>query len=275
NPGAVCGQTQIGGVTRYSYARGTSFAAPAVSGAIALKGKQFKDGTPLIFPEAAASGIEPHPTLLKAALVATAQSLGPRNPLTGLIDCTAGNCRPSHEYGWGLVDLDRLTDRNTGVYVHNAKHAFTAAGQSWVSPFLEAWDPAKEVLIALVWHDVPPDGALGFQTLRRDLDLKILVPRIGADGQDWYQGNNMEENTIFIDSGYSYNLPNASALKRDGRNNVEVIFLKPNTLSQNQEFRITVTTFAYVPNQPAVDQVFSIYVWNARCWDNSVVYQCD
>ncbi len=75
----------------YTYGSGTSFAAPVVSGVAALLRKWFLDQ-----PQN-----NPSPALLKAAMIATADSLG---------HVPGQDHRPSPLTGWGRVSLDRLTD---------------------------------------------------------------------------------------------------------------------------------------------------------------------
>jgi hypothetical protein len=269
---ALCGQTSITGAPLYNFARGTSFAAPAAAGAKALKGKQLLEGDVIVHPAKLDSSFDAHPTLLKAALVATAQSLGTRNSVSGLIDCTNGDCRPSYQSGWGLIDLERLTDPDTTVYAHNATHEFTAAGQTWHNEgWLEAQDRTKEVLIALVWNDVPPDEVAGTQNLRRDLDLKLTL-RSGRTSH-FYYGNNMQENIDFLDTGFS-SLITAAQLKRDGKNNVEVILLPPETFDYDEHFRLWVTSWSHGDSSEHPKQTFSVYAWNVMCNNDDIIDYC-
>ncbi|NJL28766.1 MAG: S8 family serine peptidase, partial [Thermoanaerobaculia bacterium] len=266
------GSVTIPGPPVYAYGRGTSFAAPAVSGALALKSKQLRSGQPLAHPPSLQSGISaPMPTLLKAALIATAQSLGPVNA-QGVVSCTGGDCRPSNQSGWGLVDLDRLTDPATGAYVINESVSFSGAGQSWTTPNLKPADPSKDVLIALVWNDIPIGVAN--EALQRDLDLS-MVQHFGPYLAEYSFGNNFWENVANVDNGYSYGYEwNGFPIfpVSDRVNNVEAIFLPPGKLvppplyaGQPATFRLTVSTFAHAVNAVYPQQAFSIYAWNVQC----------
>jgi subtilisin family serine protease len=273
-PKGLCGATSvtIAGPPVYTYGRGTSFAAPAVSGAIALKSKQLRTGQLLAHPPSIQSGISaPMPTLLKAALIATAQSLGPINA-QGVVSCTGGDCRPSYQSGWGLVDLDRLTDPATGAYIINESVSFSGAGQSWTSPNLKPADPSKDVLIALVWNDIPVP--LGVEALSRDLDLS-MVQHFGPYLAEYSFGNNFSENVVHVDNGYSHGYEwNGFPFfpVSDRVNNVEAIFLPPGKLvppppyaGQPATFRLTVSSFTHAVSSTYPQQAFSIYAWNVQC----------
>lgn len=256
-PVYLCGNTSTSSAP-FSYARGTSFAAPAVSGAVALKSKRFRDGTTNAYPTVFQTATVPTPTLLKASLIATAQSLGPPDPTTGLVDCE--DCRPSNLYGWGLVDLNRLTETATAIYVHNEGHAdIDAVGESWTSAWLQPGRYDDEILIAVVWNDLKQAGS-GGAALQRDLDVGIEI----KDSSGFLIGNNFEENLVGEDTGYSQGFGFADFSVRDHVNNVEAVFMVPNSLLLNQQFRIHVTSFAHAAGIPAA-QRFSVYAWNARC----------
>ncbi len=248
----LCGDDSLP-TGNFSFARGTSFAAPAVSGAAALKSKQFRDGLPNGWPNA--NGLVPQPTLLKAALVATAQSLGPLDLATGLINCTDGDCRPSPTSGWGLVDLERLTDRETPVYFHNEANSIDFVGDGWTSAWLRAGDYSEEILVALVWNDIPTSTALA-----RDLHLRMEVTT-----WDFMVGNNFAENIGTADSGYSVAFNWIDNSVHDHVNTVEAIFLLPNFLVPGSKFRLHVTSDAHPGHPIFTEQRFSVYVWNAHC----------
>lgn len=236
--GSICGQIPNAGT--YSYTRGTSFSAPAVAGAAALFIKDLRDG----------GVVDPKPSLVKAGLIATASSLTP-----GGGPCT--DCRPSRTYGWGLVDLDRLTG-DTPRWVFNEEHAFTAVGQGWVSPLLKRAGKGP-VLVALVWSD--PNTTIT-PALRRDLDLTV------ASGSLYWVGNNFNENKIGVDDGWSYAYGLLGASLDDDVNTVEAVFVSPTeagtTLASGFQISVAIETMtAFSPPSPFETQRFSVYVWNA------------
>lgn len=257
-PDILCDDSPLTGAN-FSYARGTSFTAPAGSGSVALKSKQFRDGNANSYPVEVQAPIVPTPTLLKAALIATAQSLGPEDPVSGLVDCD--DCRPSNAFGWGLIDLDRLTETNTPIYVHNEGHgSIDGVGDGWTSAWLKPGRYDDEILVAVVWNDVPTSVGTS-SALLRDLDVTIEV----KDSSLFFVGNNFEENLVDLDTGYSQGFGFADFSVRDHANNVEAVFMLPDSLIEGEEFRIHVTSFAHPVDFDFPEQRFSVYVWNARC----------
>jgi hypothetical protein len=251
----------------YAYGRGTSFSAPPVSGALAVASAQLRKGRAAIDPPWMSGGIVASPTLLKAGVIATARSLGPVDSATQEVTCTNGDCRPSHHSGWGLVDLDRLTNEAVPVFVRNEQTQFSAAGQSWVSPPLVQGVAGQEVLVVVVWNDIPA-SPIG-EALKRDLDLRLT-----SDSPFWV-GNNFSENHIGVDNGYSYEFGFTDNSVADRVNNVEAIFLRPTTLLPEQEVRIRINYFAHTGSTTFPTQSFSVYAWNLQCRkdDGSVCLQ--
>lgn len=238
----------------HTYGRGTSFAAPQVSGAAALRIKKFLDG-----------GHDPSPALVKASLIATAQSLGPKNISTGTIDCaTPHGCRPSLRYGWGIVDLDRATN-TVPRWWFDEGHDFTAAGQGWASPWLRpvSSSSGEDVLIVVVWTDPVTQLSGGPGALVRDLD--VTVTRAGTS-KSW-TGNG------FLPTGYSQPIQAGGLppLPIDVANNVEAIFLRPGQeLAGEWPFRISIHVSSFGtpgsgwPTPLAGKQPFAVYVYNAE-----------
>lgn len=245
----LCGSVPAN--TTYTYARGTSFSAPAVAGAAAVLTKQFRER----------EGIEPRPSLIKAALIATADSLGPTTT-NGVQTCTNGDCRPSPSYGWGLVNLNRATDE-TPRWVVNETVAFTAAGQAWISPTLRAVDKGP-VLVVLAWSDPSTTNSY---ILRRDLDLDMWTA-----GWPTYVGNNFRENISGADTGWSYPFGFVPNWVDDDINTVEAVFVQPSEVDELEgnlyasfQIRVSVETFQLPTLQAFEAQAFSLFVWNAEC----------
>jgi subtilisin family serine protease len=223
------------GNTYHTYGTGTSFAAPVVSGAAALKRKWFLD-----------RGVNPAPSLLKAALIATADSLG------GL-GLTGHDHRPSPRYGWGRVNLDRLTDARFRQYVNASAVNAVATGEARLFQF-KAADITSPVYIVLVWDDEAADVTTHSQApLKNDLALDVA-------GGTW-KGNFFNENMNGTDDGYSYRFT-VGAWAHDTINNVEAVFLPPGSLSAGQTLQVRVTGINVTQGRSNGRQAFSIYAYN-------------
>lgn len=249
----------------YSYARGTSFAAPVVSGAAALKTKWFRN-----------RGTEPKATLLKAALIATADSLGP--VVNGEVVCydpgpdpdPNADCRPSHKSGWGLVNLDRLTEASPTRFIRNEHINFDEVGDFWRSVFLTADDPAKPIFIVLVWNDIPNQTGVSATNLSLKRDLSLWVEDwIGSTPTSgFWAGNSFQENTVSLDTGWSQPFGFWNGAVADTVNTVEAVFIPPNAGYGGKDgFKIVVIDEAHPDSDPEEAfplQSFSIYAWNAK-----------
>lgn len=221
--------------TYHSYGTGTSFAAPVVSGAAALKRKWFLD-----------RGINPAPSLLKAALISTADSLG------GL-GLAGHDHRPSPLSGWGRVNLNRLTDSRSRRYVNASAQNAVATGEALTYSF-KAADLAAPVFIVLVWDDEPADVLTHSQApLKNDLALDVA-------GGTW-RGNFFAENMTGADTGYSYQFT-IGVWANDSINTVEAVFLPPGALSAGQVLQVRVTGINVPQGRSNGRQPFSIYAYN-------------
>lgn len=221
--------------TYHAYGTGTSFSAPVVSGVAALKRKWFLD-----------RGLNPSPSLLKAALIATADSLG------GL-GLTGHDHRPSPRSGWGRVNLDRLTDTRSRAYVNASPGNAVATGETLVYQF-KAGDTSLATYIVLVWDDQPADVTTHSQApLKNDLALDVI-------GGTW-KGNFFNENMTGADDGYSYRF-NVGAWAHDTINNVEAVFLPPGALSAGQGVQVRITGVNVPQGRTGGRQSFSIYAYN-------------
>lgn len=221
----------------YSISSGTSFAAPVVSGIAALATKWFSDkGLP-----------SPSPSLIKAALIATATDLG---LLSG------GDHRPSRAFGWGRVNLERLTDPAVDRFFvtdNQANAVMTGQERPWTRTID---NPAKDTLIVLAWSD-PASGIIEGQAPLIN-DLRLKVERTGSSFA-WY-GNNFRENIAGDDNGYSYQYSSAASAKTDNMNTVEAVFIPANTFAAGQKLTIRVTG----TNVQAGPQKFAVYAYNLR-----------
>lgn len=207
------------------YRVGTSFAAPLVAGGAALVRQYFMEGFYPSGRRTPAEGFVPSAALLKAVLLAAAESIdGP------LYDTSTGQRlsdlepAPTPVQGFGLLHLDRalffegdpehlavLTDTwSDGLDRGAARTPPLSEGQSHAF-VLRAVRPGTPLRLSLVWTD-PPAAAGAGAALVNDLDLAV------EDGQGvQYRGNvNFENNR---------NAP-AGAAAPDGTNPHEVLILE-------------------------------------------------
>ena len=223
----------------YTYGTGTSFAAPVVSGVAAHGRKWFLD-----------KGPDPSPSLLKAALIATAEDLGGQ---------VGNDHRPSAHTGWGRVSLDRLTDPAVFRFAYDSP-ATSAGGlntNGFLTFTLTVGNPTKEVAIALAWTD--PPSTCGNSQAPLVNDLQLDVKEVGTTNS--WRGNNFQKNRGGGDTGYSYRYTTASQARLvDKINTVEAVFIPPSHLRSGQRLQITVTGVSV----PSPRQRFSLYAYNLR-----------
>lgn len=220
----------------YTYGTGTSFAAPVVSGIAALARKWFLD-----------RGTDPSPSLVKAALIATADSLGA---------FLSNDHRPSSNSGWGRVNLNRLTDARARFYVKDNQVLAVSTGQqrSWTRT---VDNPGFDTLIVLAWSD-PPADAIGSSQAPLKNNLGLVVEEVGSTR--FWRGNNFRENVLGDDNGYSHRFTTPAGILVDSINNVEAIFIPGGTLPVGQKLTIKVNGESVT----AGSQKFSVYAYNVR-----------
>jgi len=221
----------------HTYSEGTSFAAPVITGAVALKRKWFND-----------RGANPAPSLLKAALIATADDLG--NYFSSPTDH-----RPSNDFGWGRVDLNRLTDSAARFYVSDNAGLAVGTGTS-VSWTRTIDDPSKPTAIVLVWSDPAADTISSEPPLKND--LMITVERVSPVAG--WRGNSFNENITGTDNGYSFTYYFGIAGLNDTANTVEAVFLPAGTFTAGQQVTIRITGISV----PTGTQKYAIYGYNVR-----------
>lgn len=220
-------------VTYHTYGAGTSFSAPVVSGVAALAREWFLDRS-----------TSPSPSLVKAALIATADDLGDKgnNP---------GDHRPSPRYGWGRVNLDRLTDAVPKWYKSDTPSLAVTTGQSrnWTRTVSSG---SRATYIVLVWSDQPTAVNGDSQVnLVNDLLLKV-------NGGTW-RGNLFNE-VLGTDNGYSYKFTVGTG-GQDTINNVEAVFIPAGTFASGEAINLTVSG----ENVPTIGgQQFALYAYNVN-----------
>jgi len=223
----------------YTYGTGTSFAAPVVSGTVALKLKWFLD-----------RGVtKASPSLIKASLIATADNLG----TSGL---TGNDHRPSPNYGWGRVNLNRLTDSRHRFYVTDNEGLAVSTGQqrTWTRTL---GDAGTDAFIVLVWSD-PASDVTGESQAALKNNLGLSVDEVSSTR--FWRGNNFNENLASNDNGYSYRFILGGTPLLDAKNNVEAVFIPANTFTAGQQLTIKVTGESVTLGT----QKFAIYAYNLQ-----------
>ncbi len=242
----------------YTYGTGTSFAAPVVTGVAALVRKWFID---------AGGTLNPSPALVKAALVATADDLSGIQMPT--VPPRLQDHRPSPEYGWGRVSLDRATDPAVPRFWNDNRLLMLPAG-GMAQYTRTIGDPTRDTSIVLSWSDHPA-AVTGENSGPLLIDLDLTVEQLNASGAvvaRWY-GNLFRENVDpvgggvtadQVDDGTSKRFTTAPVNLRDGVNNVEAVFIPKNTLPAGQRFRIKIRAQAVAGEK----RPFAIYAYNVR-----------
>jgi hypothetical protein len=135
----------------YDQLCGTSMAAPAVSGVVALLMQQYQATLPFL-------GSMPSPATIKALLTHTATDLG----------------RPGLDYvfGYGLINAQRAADIIAGW---NIEHGNIISNGQVDTTWLTIVSGMPELKFTLAWDD-PPAAANAARTLVNDLDLRLVDP---------------------------------------------------------------------------------------------------
>jgi hypothetical protein len=228
--------------TNYSFGTGTSFAAPAVTGVVAHVRKWFMDRGVLNPP--------PSPSLIKAALVATATDLG---------SVMGSDHRPSNAYGWGRVDLNAMTNPLVARFYVNERAELAVGTGAEIDWQRTVDDSTKETMIVLAWSDPASSSSQTTSQVPLINDLRLTVEMVGATV--YYRGNNFNENIDGNDNGYSspYALGGAPLIN-DTMNNVEAVFIPANTFWPGQKVIIRVTGVSI----HGAAQRFVLYAHNVR-----------
>jgi hypothetical protein len=164
------------GQTLYTWASGTSQAAPVVSGAAALVRAYAveRDWLP--------GGAAPSPAMLKALL------LGGATPMT---EANAGGGLPDSGQGFGRVSLGSVFDDAARTLVDQSVR-FTESGEVYETTGLVG-DPSRPFRVALVWTDAPGLPSAAPQV--NDLDLEVRI------GDTVFVGNAFRDGLSVADSG--------------------------------------------------------------------------
>ena len=247
----------------YDCSSGSSYAAPAVSGAIQLLWWYFQHR---LADELGTQLLQPSPAMAKAYLCNSARYLSITNPATGATDTL-----PSIAQGMGELDLQRMFDqvprlirdestpRAIDVALITTNPAaqqtyFSQSGQSYeVSG--QVFDPTKPFRVSLAWTDAA-GVPLASKELINDLDLQVTI------GGQIYKGN--------VFSGPN-SVPNEGNF--DNVNNMESVFLPA---GQTGTWSVVVRAVNIagdgVPNVGSgIGQDFALVVYNVASTNRSDV----
>ena len=248
----------------YDCGSGSSYAAPAVSGAIQLLWWYFQHR---LTDELGTQLLQPSPAMAKAYLCNSARYLSITNPATGATDTL-----PSIAQGMGELDLQRMFDqvprvirdestpRAIDVALITTNPAaqqtyFSQSGQSYEASG-QVFDPTKPFRVSLAWTDAA--GVPGAsKELVNDLNLEVTI------GGQLYKGN--------VFSGPN-SVPNQGAA--DNVNNMESVFLPA---GQTGTWSVVVRALNIagdgVPNvgNNGIGQDFALVVYNAASTNRSDV----
>ncbi|MEN6519966.1 MAG: S8 family serine peptidase [Armatimonadota bacterium] len=231
-------QKVIDGAEDYAWMSGTSQAAPAVSGALAVIGQWWR---------LEHNNSNPSAAMCKAILVNSAKDIagGPDGRDGG---STLGHI-PNSDQGWGRLDLEAALDP-PDTYYEDQEYLFTETGQTRSYRVVTS-DPSKPLKVTLVWSDAP--GTVGASAWVNDLDLTV------TKDSSTYLGNDFS-------GGWS-----TVGGSRDYKNNIECVYF-PNP---SGVYWITVTAAniagdGVLGNSSTYDQDYAIIVRNGIVGGNKL-----
>lgn len=172
NPGASCA---------LFVRSGTSMAAPAIAGAIALLRQYFEDGYAFQQEPApnASLGSTPSGALLKAVLLNGAVEMEGLSELGLPLELV-----PSFRQGWGLASVAQSVPLDDSMRLFVADNVSIATGETHRYCVDVGADARGGTLRAtLVWYDTQASPAAR-RTLVNDLDLEVVPPK-GGLGAAW------------------------------------------------------------------------------------------
>ena len=193
----------------YRYEAGTSMAAPAISGMLALMQEFYEQRM----------GRTNSPALMKALLINGARSASLQYDLKVL--------QSRNDQGWGLANLPTSLPSNTNAIAPGAPQSFIFVDQNATNALATGQSQTRSVVltnpgigrplrVTLVWTDPPGNPSVGVK-LVNDLDLVVT----NLDTGEVFHGNDI--------LGGDFNSPTDtnSVPTIDSVNNVENVFLAP------------------------------------------------
>ncbi len=226
---------------RYVLARGTSIAAPHVSGLCALYVQWWRQRT---------GGVDPSPAMLKALLV------------NGAVDCAGGPVSsstdaviapvPDRYQGWGRACLSTVvlqspgSDRGPRLFFD--QHIALTATNQVVTLRVSVVHAGKPLRVSLVYTDAP-GNPLALQALVNKLSLEVARD----DGALTWHGNHFRD---------GWSVPGAFV---DELNNVECVYLPAaDGIYTVRVIATRLTHHAASPDDPTPWQDFALVIENAQ-----------
>ena len=242
----------------------TSYSAAAVAGGAQLLWWWFQNQLPNsgqyinpVLPYL----LQPSPAMMKAYIINSARYLPITNPLIGSQDKLPSICQ-----GMGMMDLSRMFDSVSRVIRDEStpraidctlcqtnpvvqQTYFSQSGQTYELSG-QISDPTQPFRVTLAWTDAPGNPAV-LKQLVNDLDLQVTV-----NGQI-YAGNDFDTQYSGLRATPVY----------DHLNNVESVFLAPNSLPSGSTWSVLVRATSIagdgVPKVgTGTDQDFALVVYN-------------
>jgi hypothetical protein len=231
----------MGGTNPITWSWGTSFSAPAVTGAAGLVAKWYKT---------AHSEVRPSPAMTKAMLINSALDIqGGKHA-----GVTIPHIPSAEHQGWGKVDLGRAFPLQGNYFDLDQTWLFPSSGTNTYLRYFTVRDSSKPARITIVWTDkeasLPADVTLVN-------DLNVVVGNFMWPG--FFVGNSFDPST-----GRSHMYPSGQPLPYDHTNNVEEIVFLPNQYGLTAFYvQIWAQTIASPPVPGGQD--FALFVENAYC----------
>jgi hypothetical protein len=231
----------MGGTNPITWSWGTSFAAPAVTGAAGLVAKWYKT---------VHSSVQPSPAMTKATLINAALDIAGGKRGANII----GHIPSTTDQGWGKADLGRGFPLQGNYFDLDQTWLFPSSGANTYLRYFTIRDGNKPVRITIVWTDKEAAVGAGVTLVN---DLNIVVGNYMWPG--FFVGNSFDPNT-----GRSYMYPAGQPLPYDHRNNVEEIVFLPNQYGLTAFYvQVWAQTIASPPVPGGQD--FALFVENAYC----------
>lgn len=241
NPGGIL--PGMGGANPITWSWGTSFSAPAVTGAAGLVAKWFKT---------AHLGVRPSPAMTKAMLINSARDIqGGKHKVESDVYTIPHIPSAAHQ-GWGKVDLARAFPSQGSYFDLDQTWLFPSSGANTYLRSFTILDANKPVRITVVWTD--KEAALPAEvTLVNDLNLVVASPAWTA----FFVGNSFDSGT-----GRSHLYPSGQPLPYNHLDNVEEVVFQPADVGWSTfSVQIWAQTIAY-PSVPG-GQDFALFIDNA------------
>jgi hypothetical protein len=241
NPGGML--PGMGGANPITWSWGTSFSAPAVTGAAGLVARWYK-GTH--------SGVRPSPAMTKAMLLNSALDIQGGKHKVGSIVYTIPHIPSAAHQGWGKVDLGRAFPLQGRYFDLDQTWLFPSSGANTYLRDFTILDSNKPVRITVVWTDKEAAIPAGV-TLVNDLNLLVASPAWTA----LFIGDSFDSST-----GRSHLYPSGQPLPYNNRDNVEEVVFQPGEVGWSTfHVQIWAQTIAFPPVQGGQD--FALFVDNA------------